>query len=163
MKRVDPKVLANKFGVDLDAAQKAQTNGGQAKSKANGQGPTGEKAETEEFDLDSYPTVKAAVFKNGPERSGDTYGVMAACFRASLPITRQAITHPQAFRPGCDCHTQPTCAVYSLPPPARWARSPSRAERLLIHRPPRGRRSARRCWSSARFRCRLAVRRSGNC
>jgi AAA domain len=83
MRRVDPRVLGAALGVDLDnlATHNVKT---EAKKTA-----IGERPETEEFDLDKYPAVKAAVFKNSPDRSADTYGVMGACVRAGL-------TFPQA-------------------------------------------------------------------
>jgi hypothetical protein len=95
---IDPEELAEILGVDLDAAEKAQTNG-QSKTKASGQGGTGEKAETEEFDLDKYPTVKAAMNKNGGDRSAHTFHVMAACYRAGLRLAQACWAVYQSPRP----------------------------------------------------------------
>ena len=78
-KRVDPRTLADLLGVDLDAAERAKTNR---------QGPTGDRAKTEEFDLDQYPALKVAVHKNSGDRSADMYGVMGACCRANLTFAQ---------------------------------------------------------------------------
>ena len=78
--RVDPDKLAEKLGVDLDAAEKAKTNG-QGKARSS---PFGDRAEAETFDLDKHPKVRAALNRDSGDCSEDTFHVMAACYRAGL-------------------------------------------------------------------------------
>ena len=80
--RADPRALAAVLGVDLDAVREGETRP-KAKKTA-----TGERAETEGFDLDMFPGVKAAVDKDSGDRSADTYGVMAACVRDHLTFAQ---------------------------------------------------------------------------
>ena len=81
--RIDPRVLAKMLGVDLDRPRPstlAATTNGQVH---------GGRAETEEFDLDSYPSVQAALARITDDRSADTHALVGACCRANL-------TFPQA-------------------------------------------------------------------
>ena len=86
-RRHNPRTLAAQAGVDFDhppppSGGGAKTNGG-AKTKK-----TGERANAEEFDLDKFPSVKAALNKDSSDRSADTYGVLAACYRAHLTFAQ---------------------------------------------------------------------------
>jgi hypothetical protein len=87
-RRINPRTLAAQAGVDLD--HPAPPPGG---AKANGEAKkTGERAKTEEFDLDKFPSVRGALNRVSGDRSADTYGVLAACYRAHL-----------TFAQGCWC------------------------------------------------------------
>jgi hypothetical protein len=94
--QVDPCVLADVLGVDMDAAEatdnKAKT-GSTAKTHVQGISSTGAKAE--KFDLTAYPEVAAAVKIDSGDRSADTFGVVSACFGAGLRLeqARWAISH----------------------------------------------------------------------
>ena len=57
--------------------------------KAEAHNATGERAKADEFDLDRYPSIRAALNKDSGDRSADTCAVMGACLREGL-------TFPQA-------------------------------------------------------------------
>jgi len=86
--RISPRTLAAQAGVDFDhpapppSGSGAKTNG-EAKAKK-----TGERAKAEEFDLDKFPGVKAALNKDSGDRSADTYGVMGVCLREGLTFAQ---------------------------------------------------------------------------
>jgi len=80
--RADPRALAAVLGVHLNVVQEAEA-GVKAKQTA-----TGERARIEEFDLDTFLGVKAAVNKDSGDRSADAYGVMAACVRDHLTFAQ---------------------------------------------------------------------------
>ena len=91
-RRHNPRTLAAQADVDFDhPAPPLPSGSGRGGAKANGAAKakkTGERAKAEEFDLDKFPEVKAALNKDSGDRSADTYGVLAACYRAHLTFAQ---------------------------------------------------------------------------
>lgn len=85
--RADPRELAAVLGVDLDHPAPPPSGGAKANGGAKAK-KSGERAKAEEFDLDKFPGVKAALSKDSGDRSADTYGVLAACYRAHLTFAQ---------------------------------------------------------------------------
>ncbi len=85
--RHNPCTLAAQAGVDFDRPGPPPSRGAQADGEAKTK-KTGERAKTEEFDLEKYPAIKAALDKDSGDRSADTYGVLAACYRGGLTFAQ---------------------------------------------------------------------------
>ncbi len=82
--RCDPRDVAGLLEVDLEHP-KARSATKATRMKAEG---TGGRAETEEFDLESFPQVQAAVTRKTGDRSDDTYRVMAVAYNAGLKFSQ---------------------------------------------------------------------------
>jgi hypothetical protein len=83
--QVHPRDLANILGVDLDAAE-ATAAKDKTPADNNQQDLSSTRGKAEKFDLATYPEVEAAVRKDSGDRSGDTFGVVSACFAARLTL-----------------------------------------------------------------------------
>lgn len=89
-KRADPHTLADLLGVDLDAAEKAQTNGqGESNASNNGKqygGNDWASRPREEVDLSTHVRVKLAIDTITGDRSQDLSRIVGACVDSALTI-----------------------------------------------------------------------------